>query len=418
MRTDLQEINGLRQRLEKQMREELLRTLFWTSSGLVAYVYAGYPLAAGCLAWLRTVSAPAEPTLCAPLPSVSLIISAFNEDAVIADKLLNSLALDYPPDLLEIIVVSDASTDRTDEIVTDFASPRIRLVRQHTRLGKSAGINAGMSLAGGHVVVFSDANAIFERDALAKLLKHFRNPGVGYVVGSARYRNRSGQPASADSEGLYWRLETWLKQKESCFASVVGGDGAIYAIRRDLFTQLRPTDINDLLNPLQIIAKGYRGVYEPEAICYEDAGDSFRKEFRRKVRIVSRSIGAVVREPRVLLPWCQFPHWFCLVSHKLLRWFAPLFLAAVLGSSVMLWQTPLYRAATIVQLTFYGIAALAAVLGPRRVASRILYLPYYFCLVNLASVAGIVKFVRGSLSPTWETVRHGESAREASPPAR
>ena len=395
------------------MQEEVLKTLFWTSSGLVGYVYAGFPLAAGLLARLRISSPRSE--LDVPLPSVSLIISAFNEDAVIADKLLNSLALDYPPELLETIVVSDGSTDRTNEIVNEFASSRVRLIRQHARLGKSAGINAGMSIAKGEVVVFSDANAMYERDALSKLVKHFTDPVVGYVVGNARYRKRSGQAASADSEGLYWRLETWLKQKESLLGSVVGGDGAIYAIRRELFTPLRPTDINDLLNPLQIIARGYRGVYEPEAICYEDAGDSFEKEFQRKVRIVSRSINAVVREPKVLLPWCQFPHWFCLVSHKLLRWFAPLFLAVALSSSLVLWRTPFYKLAAIVELSFYGLALLAAVIGPRRAKSRFLYLPYYFCLVNLASTVGILKFIRGSLSPTWETVRQGESAPEERP---
>ena len=389
------------------MQEELLKALFWTSAGLVVFVYVGYPLTVGFLA--RVLSLPTDPTVRTAPPPASLIISAFNEDAFIADKLFNSLALDYPPDRLEIIVVSDGSTDRTDEIVKDFESSRIRLVRQHTRLGKSAGINVGMSFAKGEAVVFSDANALYERDALLKLVRHFARAHVGYVVGNARYRSRSDQPASADSEGLYWRLETWLKKKESDLGSVVGGDGAIYAIRRELFTPLRPTDINDLLNPLQIIARGYRGVYEPEAVCYEDAGDSFGKEFQRKVRIVSRSINAVVREPKVLLPWCQFPHWFCLVSHKLLRWFAPLFLAVALGSSLSLWRTPFYRLAAIGQLSFYVLAVFAALVGPLRAMSRILYLPYYFCLVNLASAVGILKFIGGSLSPTWETVRHGES---------
>ena len=346
---------------------------------------------------------------------MSLIISAYNEVAIIEQKLLNSLELDYPKALLEILVVSDHSSDGTDDVVQGFSRAGILLLPQSVRLGKSQGLNVAVSSASGEILLFSDANAIYEAESVRNLARHFKNASIGYVVGNARYRKRSGQAAAADSEGLYWRLETWLKQKESLLGSVVGGDGAIYAIRRELFTPLRPTDINDLLNPLQIIARGYRGVYEPEAICYEDAGDSFEKEFQRKVRIVSRSINAVVREPKVLLPWCQFPHWFCLISHKLLRWFAPLFLAVALSSSLVLWRTPFYKLAAIVELSFYGLALLAAVIGPRRAKSRFLYLPYYFCLVNLASTVGILKFIRGSLSPTWETVRQGESAPEERP---
>src|SRR5262249_37217864 len=157
--------------------------------------------------------------------------------------------------------------------------------------------------------------------AIRRLVKHFFHARVGYVVGNACYRAAANQQPSAKSEGLYWGLETWLKQKESQFGSVVGGDGAIYAIRRELFSPLLPTDINDFLNPMQIILQGYNGVYEQQAICFEDAGDSFAKEFSRKVRIISRSMNALRRVPAVLYPWNQSRHWFALVSHKLLRWF-------------------------------------------------------------------------------------------------
>ena len=384
------------------MLETFLVTLFWTCAGLVAFIYAGYPLLLSLLArWLPQGSRAER----GKLPRVSLIISAFNEQSVMEEKLFNSMKLDYPPGQLEVLVVSDCSDDRTDDIVRSFSSAGVRLVRQSERLGKSAGLNLGVPLASGEIIVFSDANAIYQLDALHNLVRHFSDPRIGYVVGNACYTKDAGLTPSAESEGLYWKLEGWLKRNESRFGSVVGGDGAIYAIRRELFASLRATDINDLLNPLQIIARGYRGVYETSAVCYEEAGDSFEKEFRRKVRIVSRSLDAVRRAPSVLLPWTQFRHWFCLVSHKLLRWFASVFLFTMFVSSLLLWQFWFYRLATILQLSFYVLAVAAWAIGSRRSAAKLLYLPYYFCLVNLASLIGIVKFLGGSLSPTWQTVR-------------
>jgi len=387
--------------VEEEMSLVVAPFLFWISAVAVFYVYFGYPLLLLIVARRRGDAALAAQ----PLPRVTLFISAYNEKAVIAQKLENSLQLDYPRQLLQIIVVSDSSDDGTDEVVLRFAAQGVRLVRQSQRSGKSAGLNLGFQEAIGEILVYSDANAIYQPDAVRRLVEHFGNPQVGYVVGNARYLD-SGNVPSAESEGLYWKLETWLKKKESAFGSVVGGDGALYAIRRELFTQLRPTDINDLVHPLQIIVRGYRGVYEPAAICYESAGDSFEKEFRRKVRIVSRSFHAVRRTSRVLLPWTYFRHWLCLVSHKILRWFASFFLILLLLSSFLLWSHPFFRVAALAQAVFYALASLGWLAKGR--GPRIIYLPYYFCLVNLASLFGLIKSFSGSLSSTWQTVRHDE----------
>lgn len=377
--------------------------VFWLSCAVLLYVYLGYPL----FLFLFARSRPGQERPSWPLPSVTLLISAYNERTVIGQKLANSLNLDYPRDLLQILVVSDCSDDGTDEIVRSFASDGIQLVCQPERLGKSAGLNLGFKEAKGDILIFSDANAIYQADALRQLVAPFCDPTAGYVVGNARYLDDRGVIPSADSEGLYWELETWLKERESDFASVVGGDGAIYAIRRELYEPLRPTDINDLLHPLQIILKGYRGVYQPDAICHETAGDSFEKEFRRKVRIVSRSFSAVRRAWAVLLPWNQFRHWMCLVSHKLLRWFAPFFLICLAGSSIYLWSGPFYLIVALLQLFFYALALIGWLTKGR--GSRFLYLPYYFCVVNLAAFLGLLKSLGGSLSSTWQTVRHDEA---------
>jgi cellulose synthase/poly-beta-1,6-N-acetylglucosamine synthase-like glycosyltransferase len=397
------------------MIQILVRLVFWISGGLLVYVYFGFPLFLFFFAGRKRGQAPrAEKSL----PPVSLLISAYNESAVIQQKLVNSLALDYPADLLQIIVVSDSSDDGTDDIVKSFAARRIELVRQMERNGKAAGLNLGFQEARGEILVFSDANAIYQPDAIRHLVAHFSDPKVGYAVGSARYVDSEDQVSSADSEGLYWKFETWVKERESNFGSVVGGDGALYAIRRHLYEPLRPTDINDLLHPLQIIVKGYRGVYEPSAICYETAGGSFEKEFRRKVRIVSRSFNAVRRAWPVLLPWNQFRHWLCLLSHKILRWAAPFFMLLLAVSSALLWANPFYRVFVVLQALFYGLALIGWFTKGK--GPRFIYLPYYFCVVNLASFLGLMKSFGGSLSSTWQTVRHDEvpTASAAGPVAR
>jgi cellulose synthase/poly-beta-1,6-N-acetylglucosamine synthase-like glycosyltransferase len=386
------------------------------SLGTVLYVYLGYPLLLLLAARLAPAKHRADENI---LPRVAILISAFNEREVIKEKIENSLSLDYPRDLLEIAVISDASDDGTDDIVRGFAARGVKLLRQEARLGKSVGLNLGVAMTTGEIILFSDANAIYSPDAVRKLVRHFVDPQVGYAVGNARYRESSDQKASAQSEGLYWKLETWLKAKESIWGSVVGGDGAIYAIRRELYTPLLPTDINDFLNPLQIIVQGHRGIYEPAAVCFEDAGESFEKEFQRKVRIISRSLNAVRRAPRATLPWTQPRHWFSLVSHKILRWLVPVWLIVALVSNLALYRTPFFLVLAVIQLVCYLLAFMGFLFRGRPGLIRIFRIPYYFCLVNLASLIGIFKFLSGSLSPTWQTIRQSESpavAAKAAPP--
>jgi cellulose synthase/poly-beta-1,6-N-acetylglucosamine synthase-like glycosyltransferase len=383
-----------------------LQLIFWLAGVIVAYVYVGYPFVLAIVArHRREVPSGAGHAL----PSVTLLISAYNERIVIEEKIKNSLALDYPGNFLSIIVISDCSDDGTDEIVLRYAPRGVQLVRSSVRLGKTAGLNLGVRATSSDILIFSDANALYKADAVRLLVRHFVEPGVGYVVGRARYVEDTSRTASAQSEGLYWKLETWMKQRESEFGSVVGGDGAIYAIRRELYAPLRNTDINDFLNPLQIIVRGYRGVYEVSAICFEEAGDTFEKEFRRKVRIVSRSLNALRRAPRVLLPWTQPRHWFSLCSHKILRWFAPAFLLVLLPANLALWSLPFYRVTACLQVVFYLLALIAWLSRTPAALPRLLYLPYYFCLVNLASLLGVLNCFFGSLSPTWQTVRQDSS---------
>jgi len=378
--------------------ETQFETLFWICVALLAYVYAGYPLLVGFLARFFP-----QPVNCAGVfdQSVSLLISAYNEGPVIAAKLENALALDFVRASLEVIVVSDCSDDSTDEIARGYADRGVRLLRQNQRLGKSAALNFAVPQAHGEILVFSDANALYHPDALQHLVRHFVDPQVGYVVGNARYFDSGAGTPSAKSEGLYWKLETYLKKKESLFSSVVGGDGAIYAIRRGLYTSLLPTDINDFLNPLQIIARGYRGVFEPAAICYEEAAEQFSQEFRRKVRITSRSLNAIRRIPAVLNPLKNPRHWFLLVSHKLLRWLAPFYMILLFLSSLVLWPLPAYRTVLLLQIIFYLMALFGWIWEPNNKIGKAFSVAFYFCMVNLASLIGCVKCIRGDLSGQW-----------------
>jgi cellulose synthase/poly-beta-1,6-N-acetylglucosamine synthase-like glycosyltransferase len=379
----------------------IIEIAFWLSALALFHVYVGYPLI--MLVLSRRVGSHGVPD--GVLPSVSLIVSAHNEERVIVAKLKNAIALDYPKDLLEIMVVSDCSDDGTDKLVHQFSSSGVILIRQSRRLGKSAGLNLGVPQTSGEVLVFSDANAFYRPDAIRQLARHFSNPRVGYVVGNSRYDESSETPPSAQSESLYWTFETWLKKCESRFHSVVGGDGAIYAIRRELFSLLQPTDINDFINPLQIVNRGYVGIFEPDAISYERAAATFRQEFRRKTRIVSRSLQAVTRVAGVLNPFRNPRHWFALVSHKVLRWFAPCFMTLLLVASLALWNSPFYRFAVLSQGVFYLLAAVGSLLSLTPAQWRLFYVPYYFCLVNAAALVGIFQCMAGNLSSTWTHVR-------------
>jgi len=385
-----------------------LEILFWLSAGLLLYVYVGYPVVLGLLT--RLVGREME-RLEASEPTVTLLISAYNESSVIEEKIKNSLALEYPKDLLEVMVVSDCSDDGTDEVVQRYARSGVRLVRQHERRGKSAGLNLAVRQAMGQILVFSDANAIYRSDAVRHLVKHFGDPEIGYVVGNARYIDSASATQAAEAEGLYWKMETWLKKKESAIYSVVGGDGAIYAIRRELYTPLLPTDINDFLNPLQIIQRGYRGIFEPSAVSYEEAAGSFRKEFRRRVRIISRSFTAVRRAAGVLNPLKHTRHWFLLMSHKVLRWLAPFFMIAMLATALLLWKSPLFRLAILLQLAFYVMAISGWVLQHRQKNFTLFSIPFYFCLVNVASLMGCFKCIRGDLSGVWTPPRQKEASK-------
>lgn len=367
------------------------------------YVYFGYP----ALLWLLTRNKPAITHVRADItPDVTLIISCYNEIGVIREKLANTLALDYPADKLRIVVVSDGSDDGTDDVIRDMQHPQITLIRQEGRLGKTMGLNLALEQITSDIVVFSDANAMYAPDAIRKLVRNFADPAVGYVVGAALYTDGQ-QGASAGNEDLYWRYELAIKSMESRLASVVGGDGAIYAIRRELWEPLQQRDINDFVNPLQIIAKGYRGIFDADARCFEETAGSFDKEIARKERIVNRSIRGLMRVRAVMDPRHSGIFALEVISHKLLRWLIPLFLAlGVAGSGLLAAQSyGLFQLITLGSLLLVTLAYLGARADDKNTLQVWKSVPYYFVMVNLYAVRGIIKALQGETQVTWNSAR-------------
>lgn len=377
--------------------------LFWFSVFVIGYVYVGYPAVLSVVARFRRRPPPPPADHC---PPVTLVISAYNEAAVIRHKIENALALDYPSDRLEIIVVSDCSDDGTDAIVASLEGPRVRLLRMTARSGKSLGLNAAVKEARGDVLVFTDANALFEPEALKLLVRHFALPDVGAVAGQQLYFAPDG--GKADQEGVYWRYELAIKRLETQVGSLVGGDGAIMAVRRSLFRELDASDLSDFLIPLRVVAAGFTNVFEPEARCYEEPTADVGKEFARKVRIVNRAWRATMKIKGILNPARH--GWFAVqvISHKLLRWWAGAFLvAAFVANAALIDVSGFYAMTFLAQLAFYGLA-LTARLRPATQASRWVSLPYYFCLINYAGIKGIFDNYRGETYTTWSPVRQSE----------
>lgn len=384
--------------------------LFILGLVLTIYVYIGYPIALTILAKLFGRGRKVDEN---QIPSVSLLVSCFNEEDVVEQKIRNCLALDYPKDKLDIIFISDGSEDRTDEIVKSFEKNGIRLIRQEGRLGKTSALNLTMPETKGDIVVFSDANAMYDSQAIRKLVRNFADERIGYVVGAALYTDGKNSSA-AQSEDSYWKYEIYLKEAESKLHSVVGGDGAIYAIRKILFRTLDRQDINDFVNPLQIIAQGYRGVFDKEAFCLEETAGEFDKEGRRKQRIVNRSFRGLMKVKEVMNPlrfgWFSFQ----VISHKLMRWLIPVYLIAILVSSSILsfYDVSYAENFLLLEIAFFSLAFMGWKKSAQEHLSPALFYPYYFLLVNLQSLLGIRRALKGDIQVTWSTSRSSKAVNQ------
>jgi cellulose synthase/poly-beta-1,6-N-acetylglucosamine synthase-like glycosyltransferase len=380
--------------------------IFWTCVALIAYIYAGFPL----LLALRAVVVPRPYRKDQGTPKVSLIIAAHNEAASIGAKLTNILALDYPREQLEVIVASDGSTDGTGAIVRQLADPRVQLLSLPRR-GKAAALNAAVSASSGEVLVFSDANSIYDARALRALVAPLADSRVGGVAGDQQYL-RSGASAHNEGERGYWNYDRWLKRWQSAAGNVTSATGAIYAIRRQLFTTVPEGVTDDFAISTAVIAQSQRLVFAEDAVAYEPPAPATDAEFARKVRIISRGLRGVVERRGLLNPLRYGFYSLQLFSHKVLRRLVALPLVVLLAGGPWLWNAgSLYQAAILGQLAFYSAALLGWLLrGTRLGRLKLLALPLFFCMVNMASMWALFNVLRGRRIVIWSPARQNTPA--------
>lgn len=373
-------------------------TIIIVCSAALLYAYLGYPL----LLSLSSGRSRRLSTTVSTAPTVSVIIPFHNEERWAARKLENTLSLRYPADRIHIVAVSDGSTDRTEQILRRYEQ-RVVVHAYAERRGKPTALNVAVAHATGDILVFTDANVLVHPEALQTMVRHYADPTVGGVSGQVLLQaEHASEPLG---EGAYMRYERWLYGRESRANTMVGVDGAFFSIRRDLFAPLLEDTIADDFDlALRVVAAGRRVVYEPEARAVEVVIPDVRAEFRRKVRMIAGGYQTLWRHRGLFYPWRRPLVAFQLFSHKLLRWWAPLFLLVALLASFAAPRTPVITALLAAQLCFYGLA-----LGGR--LSRSLrrwipiYVPYYFCAVNVAAACGLWRYLVGRQSVTWQKVQ-------------
>jgi len=376
------------------------RIVFWLAGFLLFYVYAGYPLLLALIGLFVRQQRP-HPGYS---PSISILIAAYNEEAAIERKLQQTLALEYPADKVEILVLSDCSTDRTDEIVKAFPDPRVRLVRMAERRGKTHAQNQGIKQAGGEVVIFSDATAIYHPRALAYLACNYQDQSVGAASGRYQYFDPGDQSPTGLGSVAFWNYENLIKRLQSKIKTITGCCGCIYSVRKAAYTDLADDVISDLVQPLQAIRKGYRVVFEDRALAYEETTQSTAEEFAMRVRVVTRAMRGLLSVSDLLEPWKFSWPAFQLWSHKVLRWMVPLFLITLFAANLLLLDSPLYRVALAAQLLLYG-AAIVNLLVPLHRKWKPLGIPLFFCTLNAAALVSMIEICRGRKYVTWQTVR-------------
>jgi cellulose synthase/poly-beta-1,6-N-acetylglucosamine synthase-like glycosyltransferase len=385
--------------------------IFWLSAVALAYTYAGYPLLLLLMSRLR----PRKVERSAFEPFVSVIVTAYNEERDLTAKLENTLVLEYPRELLEVIVASDCSADRTDDIARAFGDRGVRLVRQPKRLGKTAAQNMAVAESRGEIILFSDATSLYQPDVLRVMMPSFADPTVGCVAGRLIYvdpaESRVGRGARS-----YWSYETFLKRHESRVCSLIGASGCLYAVRRSAYQPLYHEACSDFIIATKMVEQSLRAVYEPAAVCTEETNRQVDKELRMRVRVIAQTYTDLWRHRAMLNPFRSGFYAIQLLSHKVMRYAVPLFLIAILAASGFLSRhSVLYSIVFAAQVGCYLSALGAWLLERVGVHSRMLALPQYFVLSNLAALIACYQFLRGERYAFWETNREGESTNCAAP---
>ena len=376
--------------------------IFWLFLFSVIYTYVGYGFALRVLVAIRGSKINPRVYEDHPLPKLTHIIAAYNEEDFIEEKIANSLALDYPSDKYDLWIVTDGSTDKTAELVSKY--PRIRLFHQDERNGKIHAVNRVMEHVTAPIVVYSDANTELNPEALRRIVRHYNDPKVGCVAGEKRVK-QSEKDSSASNEGFYWKYESFLKKYDYQLYSVVGAAGELFSIRTSLYFSVDPnTLIEDFYLSLKINSQGYRTAYEPEAYALESSSENIKEESKRKVRIAAGGFQAMWKLNFLLnvfrYGWLSFQY----ISHRVLRWAVSPFLLPILLLLNFLLATNsiFYGAILVLQVGFYFAAFLGYLLQKVKIKVKALFIPFYFTFMNVSVYRGLFRFLMGNQSVLWE----------------
>lgn len=377
------------------------RVLFWVSLVLILYTYVGYYIILALWSRIRPRRRRVDEDL---LPTVTMVVAAHNEEKVIRDKLANCRALDYPAGRVEFLFGSDGSTDATAELIRSCGMDNVRLIAYAQREGKARVLNKLVPEARGEILVFSDANTMYQPNALRRMMAHFADPSVGGVCGYLRLVSPDRR-ASSQGEAVYWDYENRLKEMEGRIKTVFGATGGIYAIRRELFVPLPTTKMvnDDFLIPLRVVEQGYDVVYEGRAIATEYTSPRVKGEFLRKVRIGAANFNVLPEIRHLLHPkrgYVAFGLW----SHKLIRWLVPFMLVVLFVSNVFATGAPFYDAFMALQGAFYCLVVLGWLLSLMGVRLGLVTYAYYFVVIHMGLLVGFFKFLTGRQPAAWTRV--------------
>ncbi|MCJ8211836.1 glycosyltransferase family 2 protein [Mucilaginibacter sp. RS28] len=388
-----------------------MKLALWLSLFIVFYAFFGYGILLFVLVKIKRLikGTPQKPVVdLAELPTCTMIVAAYNEEDFIAQKIENTLQLNYPEGKLQLYFVTDGSTDRTAEIIAHY--PQITLFHKDGRSGKLAAVHRIMPSVTTEVVVFTDANTFLNADALLNICRHYSNPKVGAVAGEKRVHADEAADATA-GEGFYWKYESKLKTWDSELGTVVGAAGELFSIRTNLYREVPPNSIiEDFMISLLVAADGYKVAYEPEAYATETGSESVGEELKRKIRIAAGGIQSIIWLKKLLNPFYMPLLTFQYVSHRVLRWTVVPFLmilAFILNMVIVAsgYSTWLYELLLLGQVMFYAMALLGWLLARKEIKVKILFIPYYFCMMNYAVIRGIFRYISGTQSAVWEKAK-------------
>lgn len=387
--------------------------LFWLFTAIVFYTYMGYGIVLYILVLLKRRFGKNQNTIFDANfePEVTLFISAYNEKDYIADKMENSLALEYPKNKLKIVWVTDGSDDGTPELCGSYEG--VQVLHDPERKGKISAMNRGMQFVKTPIVVFSDANAILGKDSIRRMVRLFSNPKVGCVSGEKRIRQKETDTASASGEGFYWKYESALKKWDAEWNTVVGAAGELFAIRTNLYKEVeKDTLLDDFILSLRVAQQGYTVQYDPEAYAIENASANVGEELKRKIRICAGGIQSIIRLADLLNIFKYGKLSFQYISHRVLRWtITPICLLLLLPVNFLLANDPgifhlsFYAVFFWLQIMFYLFALTGWWLANHSIKVKLLFIPYYFFIMNLSVFLGFFRYIRKSQKVTWEKVK-------------